>query len=299
MLDSRFTACFKNCSVALERIQQILEADLIIPQKPGAKDPGTLKGDIDFSHVYFAYKPEIPVLTDINMTIRSGQRIGICGPTGGGKSTIASLIPRLYDTTSGRILIDGTDITDFTLEGLRREIGFVLQDTMLFFGTIRDNIAYGRPEATEKEIIAAAKLANADEFISKLPMGYYTVIGERGITLSGGERQRIGIARAVVRNAPILILDEPTAMLDTESEILVSEALERLMKGRTVITISHRLNIIATADKIFVIKDGMVAEEGTHDTLLANESVYAELYLQYNSSEIKSHFVSVPDQLAK
>lgn len=296
---AKMTVNIAQATVALERIQQILEADLIIPQKPGAKDPGTLKGDIDFSHVYFAYKPEIPVLTDINMTIRSGQRIGICGPTGGGKSTIASLIPRLYDTTSGRILIDGTDITDFTLEGLRREIGFVLQDTMLFFGTIRDNIAYGRPEATEKEIIAAAKLANADEFISKLPMGYYTIIGERGITLSGGERQRIGIARAVVRNAPILILDEPTAMLDTESEKLVSEALERLMKGRTVITISHRLNIIATADKIFVIKDGMVAEEGTHDTLLANESVYAELYLQYNSSEIKSHFVSVPDQLAK
>ena len=296
---AKMTVNIAQATVALERIQQILEADLIIPQKPGAKDPGTLKGDIDFSHVYFAYKPEIPVLTDINMTIRSGQRIGICGPTGGGKSTIASLIPRLYDTTSGRILIDGTDITDFTLEGLRREIGFVLQDTMLFFGTIRDNIAYGRPEATEKEIIAAAKLANADEFISKLPMGYYTIIGERGITLSGGERQRIGIARAVVRNAPILILDEPTAMLDTESEKLVSEALERLMKGRTVITISHRLNIIATADKIFVIKDGMVVEEGTHDTLLANESVYAELYLQYNSSEIKSHFVSVPDQLAK
>ena len=296
---AKMTVNIAQATVALERIQQILEANLIIPQKPGAKDPKKLKGDIVFNHVYFAYKPEIPVLTDINMTIRSGQRIGICGPTGGGKSTIASLIPRLYDTTSGRILIDGTDITYFTLEGLRREIGFVLQDTMLFFGTIRDNIAYGRPEATEKEIIAAAKLANADEFISKLPMGYYTIIGERGITLSGGERQRIGIARAVVRNAPILILDEPTAMLDTESEKLVSEALERLMKGRTVITISHRLNIIASADKIFVIKDGMVVEEGTHETLLANESIYAELHLQYNSSERKSHLVSVPDQLPK
>jgi subfamily B ATP-binding cassette protein MsbA len=275
---AKMTVNIAQATVALERIQQILAADMIIPQKPGARNPGKLKGNIVFEHVHFSYHPGIPVLKDINITIRSGQRIGICGPTGSGKSTIASLIPRLYDPTSGKILIDGVDIKDYTLEGLRREIGFVLQDTMLFFGSIRDNIAYGRPDATQKEIIEAAKLANAHEFIIKLPTGYNTLIGERGVTISGGERQRIGIARAVVRNSPILILDEPTASLDTESEKIVIEALERLMQDKTVITISHRLNTILTADKIFVIKDGIVAEEGTHESLLAKETIYSELY---------------------
>lgn len=297
---AKMTVNIAQASVALERIQQILEADMIIPQKPGARDPGKLKGDIVFEHVYFSYKPGMPVLNDINLTIRQGQRIGICGPTGGGKSTIASLIPRLYDPISGRVLIDGADITEYTVEGLRREIGFVLQDTMLFYGSIRNNISYGRPEATEKEIIEAAKLANADEFISKLPMGYNTIIGERGLTLSGGERQRIGIARAVIRNSPILILDEPTASLDTESEKIVSEALERLMKGRTVITISHRLNTILTADKIFVIKDGVIAEQGTHETLMANGNIYAELYRIHDSHErkIKANEIAVPSSFA-
>lgn len=275
---AKMTVNIAQANVALERIQQILKADMIVPEKANARDPGKLKGDIAFEHVNFAYEPGVSVLKDINLSIRSGQRIGICGPTGGGKSTLASLIPRLYDPTSGRVLIDGTDVTDYTLEGLRREIGFVLQDTMLFFGSIRDNIAYGRPDATETEIIEAAKLARADEFITRLPLGYNTVIGERGVTLSGGERQRIGIARAVVRNAPILVLDEPTASLDTESETIVSEALAQLMKGRTVITITHRLNTIITADKIFVIKDGVVAEEGTHESLLAKEGIYSQLF---------------------
>jgi ABC-type multidrug transport system fused ATPase/permease subunit len=279
----KMTVSIAQATVALERIQQILKADMIIPQKPNAYDPGKLSGNIVFDHVSFSYHADVPILKDINLTIKAGQRIGICGPTGGGKSTIASLIPRLYDPTSGRVLIDGHDISDYTLEGLRREIGFVLQDTMLFYGTIRNNIAYGRPDSSEKEIIEAARLANADEFISKLPMGYDTLVGERGVTLSGGERQRIGIARAVVRNSPILILDEPTASLDSESEKIVSDALGKLMKGRTVITISHRLNTLASADKIFVIKEGMVAEEGTHESLLAKDSVYAELYRVYDS----------------
>jgi subfamily B ATP-binding cassette protein MsbA len=282
---AKMTVNIAQATVALERIQQILNADMITPQKPGAIDPGKLKGDIIFEHVYFSYIKGIPVLKDINLEIRSGQRIGICGPTGSGKSTIASLIPRLYDSTLGHVFIDGIDITDYTLEGLRNQIGFVLQDTMLFYGTIRDNIAYGRPDATEQEIIEAATLANADEFITRLPKGYDTIIGERGVTLSGGERQRIGIARAVVRNAPILILDEPTASLDAASEKIVSEALERLMKGRTVITISHRLHTITTADKIFVIKDGMVAEEGTHQNLLANNNIYAELVRMHDSGQ--------------
>lgn len=296
---AKMTVNIAQATVALERIQQILQADVIIPQKPGARDPGKMKGNINFEHVYFEYKPGLPVLKDINLSIRSGQRIGICGPTGGGKSTIACLIPRFYDPTAGRVMIDGADVTEFTLEGLRREIGFVLQDTMLFYGTIRDNIAYGRPDATEKEIIDAAKLANADEFISRLPMGYNTMIGERGLTLSGGERQRIGIARVVVRNAPILILDEPTASLDTESEKIVIEALERLMKDRTVILISHHLNTMVNADKIFVIKEGMIAEEGTHDTLLAKGGIYADLYSIHNSGQIKSELLNVSGQLTK
>lgn len=282
---AKMTVNIAQATVALERIQQILNADMIIPQKPGAIDPGKLKGHIIFEHVYFSYNRGIPVLKNINIEIRSGQRIGICGPTGSGKSTIASLIPRLYDSSSGHVLIDGIDITDYTLEGLRKQIGFVLQDTMLFYGTIRDNIAYGRPDAPAQEITEAAKLANADEFINKLPKGYDTIIGERGVTLSGGERQRIGIARVVVRNAPILILDEPTASLDAASEKIVSEALERLMKGRTVITISHRLHTIATADKIFVIKDGVVVEEGTHQSLLAKKNIYAELVSMQDSRE--------------
>jgi subfamily B ATP-binding cassette protein MsbA len=282
----KMTVSIAQATVALERIQRILKADKIIPQKPNAYDPGNLKGDITFDHVYFSYNPEVSVLNDIHIEIRAGQRIGICGPTGGGKSTLASLIPRLYDPTSGHVLIDGHDISDYTIEGLRREIAFVLQDTMLFYGTIRNNIAYGRPGATEKEIVEAARLANADEFISKLPMGYDTIIGERGITLSGGERQRIGIARAVIRNSPILILDEPTASLDSESEKIVSDALGKLMEGRTVITISHRLNTIVSADKIFVIKEGRVIEEGTHQSLLEKKGVYADLYQVYDTQKI-------------
>jgi subfamily B ATP-binding cassette protein MsbA len=210
--------------------------------------------------------------------VAPGQFVGIVGPTGGGKSTIVSMIPRFYDPSGGRVLVDGVDLRDFTVQGLRGQIGFVLQDTVLFRGTVRDNIAYGRPSATDAEIVEAAKLANADEFIAKMPDGYNTMVGERGLTLSGGQRQRIGIARAIIRNAPILILDEPTAALDTESEKLVMEALERLMKGRTVLTIAHRLSTIRDAHKILVLKEGVVAEEGTHDELVARNGVYAELY---------------------
>jgi len=182
------------------------------------------------------------------------------------------------------VSVDGIDVRDYRLQNLRDQIGYVLQETVLFRGTVRDNIAYGRGDATEEEIIEAAKLANADEFIARMPKGYDTMVGERGDTLSGGQRQRIGIARAIVRNNPILILDEPTAALDTESEQLVMEALERLMKGRTVITIAHRLSTIRNADKIVVLKGGVVAEEGSHDELLARNGVYAELYkIQFSS----------------
>lgn len=275
---AKLTNSIAQATVALERIQTILDADTVIPQKPNAKFPKKLAGEIVFDHVSFSYTTDTPVLRDLNLTIRSGQHTGICGPTGGGKSTVASLIPRFYDTTAGCIFIDGVEIKEYHLNGLRSQIGFVLQDTVLFYGSIRENIAYGKPGATEQEIIAAAKLANAEEFICKMPHGYDTIVGERGMTLSGGQRQRIGIARAVVRNAPILILDEPTAALDTESEKIVMDALEKLMKGRTVITIAHRLSTIRDADKIVVIKDGVVAEEGTHEELIVKNKIYAELY---------------------
>ena len=278
---AKMSTSIAQASVSLERIQAILDTDTVIPEKENAKAIDTLQGHIDFEHVAFAYNADSPVLSDVHFSIKAGQRIGICGPTGGGKSTIVSLIPRFYDPAKGRVLIDGLDVTEYQLHGdrgLRDQIAYVLQDTVLFYGTIRDNIAYGKQGATQQEIEAAAKLANADEFIAKMPKGYDTWVGERGLTLSGGQRQRIGIARAIIRNSPILILDEPTAALDTESEKLVMEAMERLMKGRTVIIIAHRLSTIRDADKIIVLKGGFVAEEGTHDELIAKNGIYAELY---------------------
>jgi subfamily B ATP-binding cassette protein MsbA len=278
-------------AVALERVQTILDTHAIVPERSDAREPGPLKGAITFEHVGFGYDPSIPVLRDVNFSITPGQLVGVVGATGGGKSTVVSLIPRFYDPGTGRVLMDGVDLREFKLQGLRSQIGFVLQDTVLFRGTVRDNIAYGRPEASEHEIFAAARLANAHEFIARMPKGYDSLVGERGLTLSGGQRQRIGIARAIIRNAPILILDEPTAALDTESEKLVIDALERLMKGRTVITIAHRLSTIRDAHKILVLKDGMVAEEGTHDELVAHGGFYAELY--------RVQVEGIPGQVAK
>ena len=275
---AKMTNAVAQAIVAMERIQQLLEIDEIIPQKPNAISPDKLKGEIVFDQISFGYNHEATILKDISMTINCGQRIGICGPTGSGKSTVASLIPRFYDPWTGRILIDGTDITDYDLEGLRKQVGFVLQDTLLFYGSIGENIAYGKPTATKEEIINAARLANAEEFILKMPHGYDTLVGERGVTLSGGQRQRIGIARAIIRDSPILILDEPTAALDTESERLVMDALEKLMEGRTVITITHRLSTISDYDKIFVIRDGKIEEQGTHAELITQGKLYADLY---------------------
>ena len=272
------TNSIAQTAVGVERVQAILDADAITPERPDAREPQELKGDIVFDKVAFAYSAESPVLREVTFHIQPGQMVGVVGPTGGGKSTIVSLIPRFYDPTAGSIQIDGVDIRNYKLQGLRNNIGYVLQETVLFQGTVRENIAYGRAGATEAEIMNAAKLADVDEFVSRMPHGYDSIVGERGDTLSGGQRQRIGIARAIIRNNPILILDEPTAALDTESESMVVQALERLMKGRTVITIAHRLSTIRNSDLIIVLKEGVVAEQGTHDELIKLNGAYADLY---------------------
>jgi ABC-type multidrug transport system fused ATPase/permease subunit len=279
------TDVIAQTAVAVRRITAILKADNIIPERLEAIDPPPFRGDIAFEHVAFSYDDGSPVLRDVNFTIKAGELVGIVGATGCGKTTLVSLIPRFYDANTGTITIDGADIRDFKLHGLRSQIGFVLQETVLFGRTVRDNIAFGRLDATDHEIVEAAKLANADEFISRMPHGYDSVVGDRGLKLSAGQRQRIGIARALIRDDPILILDEPTAELDAESEQVVVEALQRLLEGRTVICIAHRLSTIRDANKILVIKDGVVAEEGTPQELLARNGIYAKLHrIQYQES---------------
>jgi ABC-type multidrug transport system fused ATPase/permease subunit len=279
------TNAIAQATVSLERIKRILDTDEIIKDRADAKTLDTAKGTIAFENVAFGYDPGAPVLKGVNFEIEAGQKLGVVGTTGGGKSTVVGLIPRFYDADGGRVLIDGVDIMQYTKESLRKQIGFVLQDTVLFHGTIKSNIAYGRTGATDDEIIEAAKLANAHDFISAMPHGYDTLVGERGLTVSGGQRQRIGIARAIIRNSPILILDEPTAALDTESERLVMEGLSKLMKGRTVITIAHRLSTIRDSDKIIVLDRGVVAEQGTHDELLQLKGIYSELHrIQYENT---------------
>jgi ABC-type multidrug transport system fused ATPase/permease subunit len=277
------TNTLAQVSVGFQRVTAVCGADIVIPELPTSVEPPPFKGEIRFEHVSFGYEPEVPVLQDISFMIEPGRTVGIVGPTGGGKSSLVSLIPRFRNPAGGRITIDGVDIAEYTLHGLRTQIGFVLQNTVLLRGTIRDNIAFGRPDATDDDIVAAAKLANADEFISRMPDGYKSLVGDRGSTLSGGQRQRIGIARAIIRDNPILILDEPTAALDAESEHLVVEALDRLLAGRTVIAIAHRLSTLRNAHQIIVIKNGTVVENGTQEELLALDGVYAELHrLQFD-----------------
>jgi ABC-type multidrug transport system fused ATPase/permease subunit len=294
---AQMTNTIAQVSVAFERVRAVNEADAVIREHPAAKEAGPFRGAIAFEHVGFGYDPQLPVLHDVTFTISPGQTVGIVGPTGSGKSTVVSLIPRFRDADAGTVKVDGADVRDYTLRSLRSQIGFVLQDTALLRGTVRDNIAFGRPDATEDEIVEAAKLANAHEFITRMAMGYDSPVGDRGATLSGGQRQRIGIARALIRNNPILILDEPTAALDAESEALVVEAMERLMRGRTVITIAHRLSTLRNADKIIVIKDGMVAEEGTHADLLNRDGIYAQLHqLQFDQ---RHQAAAAPESLTR
>ena len=260
-----------------ERVFEILDEQPEISNKPDARIARPFTHRIEFQHVSFAYK-DAPVLKDIDLTIEAGQMVALVGMSGAGKSTLVDLIPRFYDVRAGRVLIDGVDVRDVTVESLRAQIGIVSQHTFLFNDSIRNNIAYGEPDRSMEDVINAAKAANAHEFICALPNGYDSVIGEMGMQLSGGQRQRLAIARALLKNAPILILDEATSSLDAESERLVQEALENLMATRTTIVIAHRLSTIRKADRILVIVDGCVAEEGKHEDLLRRNGEYSRLY---------------------
>jgi ATP-binding cassette, subfamily B, bacterial len=275
---SKLPDTFSKPAIAFERIQEIMDLEIKTPgpEKPHKAPP--FQGRIEFDDVSFGYTPDRLILKNISLTIEPGQIAAFVGPTGAGKTTIISLIPRFYEITSGAIRIDGEDVRSFKMKSLRRQLGFVLQETLLFRAPVWQNIAYGRPTATREEIVEAAKLANANDFIEEMPEGYETVVGERGTTVSGGQRQRIGIARAIIRGAPILILDEPTSGLDSVSEAIVFDALHRLMAGKTCIIITHRLATIRKADIIFVLKDGMIVERGRHEELLGNGGLYQELY---------------------
>ena len=275
---SKMTDAYSKAAVGYERIHEVLDFDGEIKDPPGARRAPAFRGRIEFANVGFAYDPAVPVLKNLSLSIQAGQTAALVGPTGAGKSTIISLIPRFYDPQSGSVKIDGQDVRRFTQKSLRRQISFVLQETVLFHGSIWYNIAYGKPDASGVEIIRAAELANASEFIEAMPNGYDTIVGERGMTLSGGQRQRIAIARAVIRNTPILIMDEPSSGLDAVSEKLVFDALDRLMTGRTSLVIAHRLSTIRRADVIFVIQNGMVTEVGSHAELMRLGGVYANLY---------------------
>ena len=282
---SKMTDTYSKALVGYERIQEVLETDKEVKDAPRAIRAPRFKGKIEFEHVDFYYTPENPILKDVSLIIEPGKLVALVGPTGAGKTTIISLIPRFYDPVSGVIKIDGADIKRFRQKSLRQQISFVLQETVLFHAPIWQNIAYGKPEASKDEILRAAEQANAHEFIEKLPEGYDTILGERGMTLSGGQRQRIAIARAIIRDTPMLILDEPTSGLDAVSEKLVFEALDRLMEGKTSIVIAHRLSTIRKADAIYVIQDGVIVESGTHEELLKSGGLYSQLDLLQQGEE--------------
>jgi ATP-binding cassette subfamily B protein len=288
---SKMTDTLSRAGVGFARVGEVLDAEVQVRDLPGARRAPSFKGAIEFDHVSFSYDEHCASLRDVSFKVEPGQFAAIVGPTGGGKSTLLSLIPRFYDADSGAIRIDGKDVREYKLDSLRSQVSFVLQETLLFRATIWQNIAYGKPDASRDEIIRAATLANADKFIEATAEGYDTMVGERGVTLSGGQRQRIAIARALIRNSPILILDEPTSGLDAKSEKTISEALRKLMSGRTSIVAAHRLSTITGADVIFVVKDGSAIERGTHSDLMRLGGLYAELYeTQLRSGESSERF---------
>ena len=272
------TDAVSKASVGYERVCEILETPSTVADVPGAQHAPPLRGQIEFEEVSFGYTADRPVLNGISFTAEAGHMTALVGPTGSGKTTIAALIGRFYDPDSGKVMIDGIDLRKFQQESLHEQISFVLQENILFHATIAQNISYGKLDATEDEIRNAAGLANAHEFIASLPQGYDTMVGERGVTLSGGQRQRIAIARAIIRNTPILIMDEPSSGLDAASEELVFEAIDRLIQGRTTIVIAHRFSTIRHAHSIFAVADGRIVESGTHDQLLAARGLYARLF---------------------
>jgi subfamily B ATP-binding cassette protein MsbA len=286
---SKMTDTYSKAAVGYERLREILDTHLDVKDLPKAKRAPKFKGEIEFDNVSFSYTPDSQTLKDVSFKIDAGHLSALVGPTGAGKTSIISLLARFYNPDHGTIKIDGTDIRQFKQKSLRQQMSFVLQDTVLFHAPVWQNIAYGKPSARRAEIIKAAEMANAAEFIDKLPEGYDTILGERGMTLSGGQRQRIAIARAVIRNTPILLLDEPTSGLDSGSEKLVFEALDRLMEGRTVVVIAHRLSTIQRANVIFVVDEGEIAERGNHEELMKLNGIYAELHnLQFKQEDIYS-----------
>ena len=278
-----FAEQFQRGMTGIERFLQIMDADIDIFDEPNAVEMKNPKGVIEFKDVSFEYPDDHnEVFKNLNLKINAGEKVAIVGPSGGGKTTLCNLIPRFYDPTDGVITIDGKDIKGFTLKSLRSNIGMVQQDVYLFSGTVRDNILYGRPGASDEEMQEAARRAGADEFIQNLPNGYDTYIGERGVKLSGGQKQRISIARIFLKNPKIIILDEATSALDNESEYAVARSLGELSKGRTTLTIAHRLSSIRNSDRILVLTNDGIVEEGNHNTLIEKDGIYSRFYKMAN-----------------